>query len=90
MDEVTGFGMKDCFSIPGLGWKNFRSLRTEEDEPIYNYNDNYMRWFVRQPIKGRRVCSFNQYKKSKICDDFLKMISEELNVNGNNYDIIEA
>ena len=49
-----------------------------------------MRWFVRQNIKGGRVCAFNQYYKSKICDDILKIISEELNVKGNNYDITEA
>ena len=47
-----------------LGWKNFNSLRTQEDEPIYTYNDKYMRHFVRQNIKGGRVCSFNQYYKS--------------------------
>ena len=35
MEEITGFSMKDCLSLPGLGWKYFNSLRTEEDEPIY-------------------------------------------------------
>ena len=60
MEEITKFSMKDCISLPGLGWKYFNSLRTEEDEPIYTYNDKYMRWFVRQSIKGGRVCAFNQ------------------------------
>ena len=54
MEEITGFSMKDCLSLPGLGWKYFNSLRTEEDEPIYTCNDKYMRWFVRQSIKGGR------------------------------------
>ena len=90
IEEITGFSMKDCLFLPGLGWKNFNSLRTEEDEPIYSYNEKYMRWFVRQSIKGGRVCAFNQYYESKICDDILKFISEELNVTGNIYDIIEA
>ena len=49
-----------------------------------------MRWFVRRCIIGGRVCAFNQYYKSKICDDFLKIISEDLNVKGKIYDIIEA
>ena len=40
MEEITGFSMKDCLSLPALGWKYFNSLRTEEDEPIYTYNDN--------------------------------------------------
>ena len=49
-----------------------------------------MRRFVRQSIKGGRVCVLNQYYKSTICDVILKIISEELNVKGNIYDIIEA
>ena len=60
MEEITEIGMKDCSSLPGLGWKHSNSLRDEEDEPIYTYNDKYMRWFVRQSIKGGRVCAFNQ------------------------------
>ena len=61
MEEITGFSMKDCLSAPGLGWKYFNSMRDENDEPIYSYNDKYMRWFVRQSIKGGRVCSFTYY-----------------------------
>ena len=90
MEEITGFSMKDCLSLPGLGWKYFNSLRTEEDEPIYTYNDKYMRWFVRRSIKGGRVGAFNQYYKSKHCDDILKIINKELAVKGTVYDTIEA
>ena len=89
MEERTGFSMKDCLSLPGLGWKYFNSLRTEEDEPIYTYNDKYMRWFVRQSIKGGQVCAFIQYYKSKHFEAFKKIISKELAVKGNIYDIIE-
>ena len=89
-EEITGFGMKDCSSLPGLGWKSFNSLGTEGYEPIYTYNDKYMRWFVRQSIKRGRVCAFNRYYESKAWDDILKLISEELNVKGNFYDNIEA
>ena len=81
MKEITGFSMKDCLSLPGLGWKYFNSLRTEEDEPIYTYNDKYMRWFVRQSIKGGRVCPFNQYYKSKHCDDILEIIKKRISCN---------
>ena len=49
-----------------------------------------MRWFVRQSIKGGRVCAFNQYYKSKHCDDILKIINKELAVKGSVYDTIEA
>ena len=90
MEEITEFSMKDCLSFSGLGWKYFNGLRTEEDEPIYTYNDKHMRWFVRQSVKGGRVCVFNQYYNSEVCADFLKIISEELIVKGNIYDFIET
>ena len=90
MEEITGFSMKDCLSLPGLGLKYFNSLQTEEDEPIYTCDDKYMRWFVRQAAYGGRVCAFNQYHKSKSCVDILKIISIELCLKGNDYDIIEA
>ena len=34
MQELTGFGLKDCLTLPGLGWKYYKSLRTEEEAPI--------------------------------------------------------
>ena len=46
--------------------------------------------FVRQAAYGGRVCAFNQYNKSKICDDILNIISKDLNVGGNTYEKIEA
>ena len=90
MKEITGFSMKDCLSLPGLGWKYFNSLRTEEDEPIFTYNDKYMRWFVRQSIKAGRVSAFNQYYKSDHYNDIKRILPKELRIrNGNIYDIIE-
>ena len=79
-EEITGFSMKDCLSLPSLGLEKFNSLRTEEDEPIHTYIDKYMRWIVRQAAYGGRVCAFNHYYKSKSCVDILKNISKELNV----------
>ena len=72
MEDITGFSMKGCLSLPGLGWKYFNSLGTKGQEPIYTYNDKYKRYFVRQSFQGGRVCFFNHYYKSKICDDFFK------------------
>ena len=89
MVKITGFSMKIFLLLPGLGRKFFNSLRTEEKEPIYTYNYKYMKWFVRQSIKGGRVCGFNQYYQSKVCDDVLKIISE-LNVKRIDFGIIEA
>ena len=90
MEEITKFSMKDCLSLPGLGWKYFDSVRTEEDEPIYTYNDKYMRWFIHQSIKGGRVCAFNKYYKSKHSNDIKKILDKELAVKGTIYDAIEA
>ena len=59
MKEKTGFRMKQFLSLPGLGWINFNSLRTEHDGRIYTYNDKYMNWFLRQSLKGVQVCAFN-------------------------------
>ena len=85
MVEILGFPMKDCLSLQGLGWKYFNSLKTEEDEPSYTYNDRYMRFFVRQSTKRGRVSSFDPHNKSKTFDDFLRIILEILNVKGNIY-----
>ena len=52
---VFGFGLKSCLFFSGLRWKYFNSLGTEEGEPINLFDDKYMRWFVRQCIKGGRV-----------------------------------
>ena len=90
MVELSGFSMKDCLSLPGLGFKYFNSLRTDQDEPMFTYNDKYLRWFVRQAAYGGRVCAFHQYYQSNICDDILNIISKELNVRGNIHNKVEA
>ena len=89
LEKITGFGMKDCFSLPKPGWKYFNCLSPEEDEPIYTYYDKHMSWIVRRARKGERVCAFNQYYESKICV-ILNHTSEETNVKGNIYNIIEV
>ena len=90
MQEITGFGMKDGLSAPGIGWKYFNSLRSEEDEPIYTFKDKYMSWFVRQNVFGGRVCAFNQNYKSKMCVDVLNILSRELKFEGEVYNVFEA
>ena len=52
MEELTGFGMKNSLTLPSLANEYFINLRDESDENIYTYNDEYMRQFVRQSIKG--------------------------------------
>ena len=38
----------------------FYSLRDEKYEPIYTYNDEYLRFFVRKSIKGGSYSALNQ------------------------------
>ena len=83
MEELTGFGMKNCLTLPSLANKYFNSLRDENDEPIYTYNDEFMRHFVRKSIKGGRCSALNQYYKSNISKEVFNIISEELGVNNN-------
>ena len=95
MEEITEFGMKNSLTLPSLGWKYF-NFKIEDDDaqssmrPIYTYTDKYMRWFIRNSIKGGRCCAFNQYYKSEISNKIFKTISEEFNVNGNICDIINV
>ena len=82
MEELTGFGMKISLTLPALANKFFNSLRDENDEPIYTYNDEYMRHFVRQSIKGGRCSALTQYYKSAISQEVFNIISKKLNVYG--------
>ena len=83
MEELTGFGMKNSLTLPSLANKYFNSLRNESDEPTYTYNDEFMRHFVEQNIKGGRCSALNQYYKSAISAEVFNIISKEINVNGN-------
>ena len=89
MEELTGFGMRSSLTLPSLANKYFNSSRDESDEPIYTYNDEFMRHFVRQSIKEGRCSALNQYYKSNISQEVCNIISKELNINGNDEDVCE-
>ena len=59
MEELTGFGLKNSLTLPSVANKYFNSARDENDEPIYTYNDEYMRHFIRQSMKVGRCGSCN-------------------------------
>ena len=54
METLTGFGMKNSLTLPSLANNYFNSLKGENDEPIYNYNHEFLRYLVRKSIKGGR------------------------------------
>ena len=49
--ELTGFRIKSPTTLSSLAKKFLNSLRGENDEPIYTYNDEYTRHFVRQSLR---------------------------------------
>ena len=61
MEDFTVFRMKKALTLPSLGWKYFNNFK---EEKRYIYKDKYVRWFVRQSIKGGRCTAFVQYYKS--------------------------
>ena len=89
MEELTGFGMKNSLTLPSLANKYFNSLRDENDEAIYTYNNEFIRHFVRQSIKGGHCSALNQYYKSNISQEVFNIISKELNIDDNVCEIID-
>ena len=88
MEGLTGFGMKNSLTLPALANKYFNSLRDENDEPIYTYNDEFMRHFVRQSMKGAHCSALNQFYNSNISDEVVNIISKELDIDGNVCEIL--
>ena len=74
MEELTGFGMKNSLTLPSLANKYLNSLKNASNEPIYTYNDEYMRHYVRQSIKGGCCSALNQYYKSNISQEVFNII----------------
>ena len=83
MEELTGFAMKNSLTLPSLANKYFISLGDENDEPIYTYNDEFMRHFVRQSIKGGHCSALNQYYKSNVSSKVFNIISKGFVVTDN-------
>ena len=65
MEKTKRFSTEGSLSAPGLGWNYFNSLKTQKGERFCTYFDKYMRWFVRQSIKGASVCVSTRFHKSK-------------------------
>ena len=64
MEKLPGFGIKNSLTLSSLANKYFNNLRDDNDEPIYTYNDEYMRHFVRNFMKGRRCSISTQFYKA--------------------------
>ena len=75
MEDLTILGMDYSETLRSLAKKCFSSSTDENDEPIYTYNEEYMRFFVRQSFNGGKCGSFTQYFKSIILDDVFNFFS---------------
>ena len=53
MEELSGYGFKNCLTDASLGWKCFRKYNKNRD--IYKFTGKYVRDFIRKSIKGGRV-----------------------------------
>ena len=54
MQNLSGFGIKDCLAEASLGWKCFE--KKNKDRDFYTFNDKYMRRdFIRRSIKWGTV-----------------------------------
>ena len=55
MENMAGFGRKNSLTLLSLAKVYFNSLRDENDEPVYTYDAEYMRYFLLQSIKRGAV-----------------------------------
>ena len=51
--------MKNSLTLASLANKYFNSLIYENDDPVYTYNEEHMRFFVCKSIKGGRCSALN-------------------------------
>ena len=79
MQNMSGFGIKDCLTEASLGWKCFGTYH--KDREISTFNDKYVRDFVRIPIKGGRVAGLNRYFESNQFEEILITIKKPLKIN---------
>ena len=81
MQNMTGFGIKDCLTEATLGWKCFRTYNKDRD--FYTFNDKYVRDFLRRSIKGGRCGAFIRYFESNQCEEILNTVKKHLKTNDN-------
>ena len=81
MQQITGFGIKDCLTEASLGWKCFGTYN--KDREFYTFNDRYVRNFIRKSTKGGRCGAFIRYFDSNQCEEILNTLKKHLKINDN-------
>ena len=57
MQQMSGFGIKDCLTEASLGWKCFETYN--KDREFYTSNHKFVCDFIRRSIKGGRCAALN-------------------------------
>ena len=60
MEELTGFGMENSITLPTLANKYFNSLRDENNEPIYTFNDEISINIINLPFQMKNLIIFQK------------------------------
>ena len=74
MEELTGFDVKNSFTLAILSNKSFKSLRDESEDYIYAYTDPFMRNFCKTKHRKSLCNAFNQQNNSETSDYVLIII----------------
>ena len=69
MQQMSGCGIKDCFTEASLGWISFRKYNQKRE--FHMFNEKYDGDFIRKSIKGGRIDALNSYFESKHLEKYL-------------------
>ena len=72
MQNMSGFGIKDCLTEASLAWKSFGTYN--KDREFYTLNDKYVRNFIRKSIKPRLVAAFKRLFESNQSEQIINAI----------------
>ena len=79
IQNMSGFGIKDCLTEVSPGWNCFGTYN--KDGEFFTFNDNNVRHFIRKSIKGRIVAALNRYSESNQCEEILNPIKKHSKIN---------
>ena len=76
--DLSEFGMKDYFTTSSLGWK---LMSSGQDEPIYTYNHQCTRYFIREACYRGRVGARMLEVHSSLCTEIKTSLQNHLKPN---------
>ena len=86
LQNMGGFGIKDCLTEASLGLKFFRNYNKIRE--IYTFSDKCVGNFMRKLPKLGRVAALSRYFESNHCEEILNTIRKYLKIYDNEISII--